>query len=99
MVACLPFSGNGWNLPDVHSIFDLNEMINVWDTVSTSIHYPRIFLSTDIIFEQRIGQFTMDLFHIRFTYETQDNPQKCSGLMNWSSLWCLRSSMNNLAPV
>ena len=51
------------------------EMIKVWDTVSTCIHLPRMFLSTNILFEQRIGQFTMDLLWIRFSFYTKDNQQ------------------------
>ena len=42
-------------------------MINVWDTVYTYIHLPRMFLSTDIFFEQRIEQFILSLFsYVRF---------------------------------
>ena len=34
---------------------DIKEIIiNVWDTVSTFIHLPRLFLSAGILFEQRI---------------------------------------------
>ena len=44
------------------------DMINVWGIVSTFFYLPRLFLSTDILFERRIWQFTMNLLYIRFTY-------------------------------
>ena len=53
------------------------------DHASIFIHLPGMFLSTDILFEQRIGQFAMDLFYIRFTYYIKDNQQECSRLSNW----------------
>ena len=40
------------------------EMMNIWDTVSTFIHLHRMFLSTDNLFEQRIGQFTLAHLYI-----------------------------------
>ena len=47
-----------------------NEMFNLWVTVtvSTFIHLPGMFLSLDIHFEHQIGQFTMGLLYIKFTY-------------------------------
>ena len=44
------------------------DMINVWGIVATFFYLPRLFLSTDILFERRIWQFTMNLFYIRFAY-------------------------------
>ena len=52
----------------VLAIINWYKMINVWDTVSTFIHLPRMFLSMDVIFEQQIRQFTMDFLDIIFTY-------------------------------
>ena len=43
-------------------------MINVWDTVSAFTHLPKMFLSTDFLFEKRIGHVAMDVLYIRFTY-------------------------------
>ena len=31
-------------------------MINVWDVVSKLIHFPKMFLSMDILLEQQMGQ-------------------------------------------
>ena len=36
-------------------------MITVFDTVSAFIHLPKMFLSTDFLFEQRIGNITKDI--------------------------------------
>ena len=36
-------------------MFGLNDMFNVWYTVSTSIHLPNMFLSAEILFKQRNG--------------------------------------------
>ena len=73
-----PFPGAGCPVPNlIWWYFFLNiienEIINVWDTVYIFIHHPGVFLSMYILFEQRIGQFTMDLLYIRFTYCTTDN--------------------------
>ena len=48
-------------------------MINVWDTVTAFIRLRRMFLSTVLIFEKRIGLVAMYLLYIRFTYQTQVN--------------------------
>ena len=67
MVAC-PFRALvvlHWALP--MEIIEI-EMINVWDTISTFIHLGKMLLSSDILFEQRIGQFTRELPYIRFAY-------------------------------
>ena len=58
------------------------------------MHWSRIYL-----FEQQIGQFTMDLLYSRFTYYTADNQQACSKLSNWFPLQCLGPWMNQLPPV
>ena len=52
-------------------------MINVWDTV---INLPMVCIPTDILFEQWIGQFILNLISIRFTYSTTNNPQESSRL-------------------
>ena len=46
----LPFPGTGCPIPDVgYNYFD---MINMWDIVSALNHLPRMFLSTDYLFEK-----------------------------------------------
>ena len=42
-------------------------MINVWDTVFTFIHLPRMFLSTEIIFEYRLGPALYDIYILNLT--------------------------------
>ena len=37
------------------TIFTYYGMINVWDTVSASIHLTGVFLSTDFFFEKRLA--------------------------------------------
>ena len=74
-------------------------MFNVWATVCTIFHLPRMFPPTDFLFGKRIGLVFMDLIYIIFTYYTQDNRQECFRLSNWVSLWCLRPWMNHLPPV
>ena len=44
------------------ALFTQYEMISVWDNMSTIIRLPRLFLSTEYLFEQRIGQVTMNSF-------------------------------------
>ena len=44
------------------------EMSNVWATVSTFVHLPGMFRSTDFLFKKTIGVVTMDLLCIMFTY-------------------------------
>ena len=44
------------------------EMSNVWATVFTIVHLPRMFPPTGFLFEKRIGLVTMDLLYIIFTY-------------------------------
>ena len=61
-------------------------MINIRDTVSTFIHIPMMFLSTDLVFDERIEQFTMDLLYIRLTHQAKDDHLACSELSNWFSL-------------
>ena len=53
------------------------------------IHLPRVFLSTHILYEQRIGQFSMDLL--------KANQQDCPRLSKGLSLRCL--GMSHLPPV
>ena len=43
------------------ALFAKNEMIYAWATVSTFAHIPRMFLSTDFLFEKRIVLVTIDL--------------------------------------
>ena len=45
----LPFLHTGGPVPDIY-IYHVSDMINVWDTVSTFIHLPRIFLLMNILF-------------------------------------------------
>ena len=58
-----------------------------------------MFPPKDFCLEYRNELFSMELFHILFTYHTQDNQQKCFRLSNWFSLWCLGPDMNHLPPV
>ena len=52
-------------------------------------HPPRMFLSTNFLFEKRIGEVTMELFYIRlFIYYIKNNQQKYSMLSNYFSLRC-----------
>ena len=50
------------------------------DTVSTFIQVPRMFLSMDILLEQQIEQFIIDLLHIRFICYTMDNIRSVPGI-------------------
>ena len=98
MVAC-PFRALVF-LYRMLPIFTLYETFNVWSNVSTIVYLSRVFLPfllTDFLFEKRIGQVSMDLLYIIFTYYTQDNQHGCFGLSN--SLWCLGPWMNHLPPV
>ena len=45
----LPFTDTYFPLPDVYILY-VSNMINVWNTISTFIHLPWLFLSTDILF-------------------------------------------------
>ena len=56
--------------------------------------FPRTFF-----FEQQIGQFTLGLLYIRFTYYSTDYQQECSILSNWFSLRCLGPWINHLPRV
>ena len=38
-------------------------MINVWDVISKLIHFPKMFLSMDILLEQQMGQFIINLHY------------------------------------
>ena len=60
----LSFPDTGCPVPDVY-IYYVSDMINACDTVSKFINPPRMFLSTDILFKQRIGWYTMSLLYIR----------------------------------
>ena len=81
-------------------IFTKYEMIDVWDTVSALIGLPVHELSLRKNKKTKtIGQVTMDLLYIRFTYYTKDNQQECSRLYNWFSLWYLGTWVNHLPPV
>ena len=70
----LPFPVSGCPVPDAGNIYLINEMIDeminvyVSDTDSVFIRLPNMFLSTAFLLEKRIGQVTMDLRYIRFTY-------------------------------
>ena len=55
---------------------------------------PRIIFT-----KKRIGQVTLDLLYIRFTYYTKGNQQGFSRLSNCFSLRCLGPWMNHLPPV
>ena len=72
---------------------------NVWATISTIVHLPRMFLRMDFCFETQIGLASMDLLCIILTYYTQDDKQECFRLSNSFSLRCLGPWMNHLAPV
>ena len=69
-------------------------MINVWDTLSVRTHLPRMFLSTDYIYEKKTDCTSFPWP----TYYTKDNPQGCSRVSNWFSLWRLGPRMNHLTP-
>ena len=43
-------------------------MIAVWDAVSALIRPPIVLVSSDSLLQKRIGQVTMELSYIRFTY-------------------------------
>ena len=58
-------------------IFALYEMFNVWDTVSTTVPLPGMFLLTNFLFKKRIGLVSIDLLYIIFSYYTKDNQQEC----------------------
>ena len=45
-------------------------------------HIPLMFLSTEILFKQRVRDITMRLLYIKFTFQTKDNLQGCLGLCN-----------------
>ena len=49
----LPFPGIGCHLPDVANIY-LIWKSNVWATVSTIFHLPRMFLPMDFLIEKFI---------------------------------------------
>ena len=70
MVVC-PFRA----LVDLHRVlptFTWYELFNVWDTVSSIVHLPRVFLPMDFPFEW-IELVFMNLLYIIFTYYYQDN--------------------------
>ena len=48
----LPFLDTGCPVLDVY-IYYLADMVDVWDTVSTFIHIPRMLVYLDIIFTNR----------------------------------------------
>ena len=49
----LPTPDTSCPVPDVY-FYHVSDMIDVWNTVSIFIHISRMFLSTEISFEQRI---------------------------------------------
>ena len=55
-------------LYQILSIFNEYKMSNSWATLSIFLHLPRMFLFADFRFEKWIGQVTMDLLDIIFTY-------------------------------
>ena len=59
------------------SIFTQYEMIDVWDTVSAHIHLPKMLLSTDYLYEKRIGQVTSDLLYILNTLSPSNKRMSC----------------------
>ena len=70
-------------------IFTLYEMFNVWTTVSTIVHLPRMFPPTDVK-KTRIGLVCMDLLYIILTYHTQHWNGNVFILMKFSSLAALK---------
>ena len=74
-------------------------MIDLLDTVYLTP--SRLFLSTDILFEQQIGQNTVDILYIGFTYmnPTKDDQPGCSRHSNWLCLRGLGTWWNNRPPV
>ena len=74
-------------------------MFNVWATVSTIVHLPRMFPPTDILFEKRIGLVSMDLLYIIFAYYTQDNEQECSGLDSPCGVWAVDEPLASCVMV
>ena len=72
----------------------LNEMIDVWDAVRIFNYLLKMFLSTDMFFEQRFRNFTKNLLYIKFTYYSKDNQQEYSRLGKWFSLQCLEPWMH-----
>ena len=49
-------------------MISLFEIMNESDRFSAFMHHPRMCLSTDFIFEQRIGHVPLDVIYIRFTH-------------------------------
>ena len=60
------------------------EMMNIWDTVSTFIHLHRMFLPTDNLFEQRIGQFTLAHLYIILHNILSEINKSVPGLVTYS---------------
>ena len=50
----LPFPDTACSVPNVY-IYHVSDIITVSDTVFIFIHLPRMFLSTDTLFEQQTG--------------------------------------------
>ena len=71
----------------------------VWVKVSTFVHLPMMFLSTDFLPEKRIVLVTMNILYIIFTYWAQDNQQGYFKVSNWFSLRFLGPWMNHLPSV
>ena len=68
-MACvwLSFPGTACPALDVDNIY-LVWFIYVYDTDSAFIRLPRMFLSTNCLFEKRIRQVFMGLLYIKFTF-------------------------------
>ena len=91
------FRGTGCPIPDVTNLYLIR--CNVWATVSTYVHLPRMFPPMDFPFEKWIALVFRDLLYIIFTFYTQDNQRERFRLSDWFSLRCSGSWMNYLPPV
>ena len=94
----LPFSDTVCPVPDVNNVY-LIWRFNVWATVFTIVHLPRMFPPTDFLFRKRIVLVSMGFLYSIFTHHTQDNQQECFWLSNGFSIRCLVSWTDHLPPV
>ena len=87
----LPFPGTGYPILDDANIY-LKWKSNVWASVFTIVHLPRMLQPTDFRFgkknkkqknnnnktnKQRIGLVSIDLLHIILYHELMNNQQEC----------------------
>ena len=87
-------------IPSPTPDFFLFTISSVIGLVWTFVHIPGMFLSTDFIFEKRIGVVIMGLLWIIFTYLAEDNQQESfRHSCNWIPLRCLGPWMNHLPPM